>query len=71
MAELEKKISTGIFIDEELVDNDKDLRAPSPEPIYDPRSGQRLNKIELRIYTRIFKTKKFINIRTNSILLYI
>ena len=34
LAEIEKKISTGIFIDEE-VDNDKDLRTPSPEPIYD------------------------------------
>ena len=56
LAEIEKKISTGNFIDEE-VDNDKDLRTPSPEPIYDPRSGQRINTRELRNKEKFLKQK--------------
>ena len=56
LAEIEKKISTGNFVDEE-VDNDKDLRTPSPEPIYDPRSGQRLNTRELRNKEKFLKQK--------------
>ena len=48
LAEIEKKISTGNYIDDEI-DNDKDLRPPSPEPIYDPKTGQRINTREMRI----------------------
>ena len=59
MAEIEKKISTGNFIDEE-VDNDKDLRTPSPEPIYDPKSGQRLNTRELRNKEKFLKQKNLL-----------
>ena len=56
LAEIEKKISTGNFIDEET-DNDKDLRSPSPEPIYDPRSGQRINTREIRNKEKFMKQK--------------
>ena len=66
LAEIEKKISTGIFIDEE-VDNDKDLRTPSPEPIYDPRSGQRLNTRELRNKEKFLKQK---NLLINELIQY-
>ena len=59
LAEIEKKISTGNFIDEE-VDNDKDLRTPSPEPIYDPKSGQRLNTRELRNKEKFLKQKNLL-----------
>ena len=59
LAEIEKKISTGNFIDEE-VDNDKDLRTPSPEPIYDPRTGQRLNTRELRNKEKFLKQKNLL-----------
>lgn len=59
LAEIEKKISTGNFIDEE-VDNDKDLRTPSPEPIYDPKSGKRLNTRELRNKEKFLKQKGLI-----------
>lgn len=41
LSDIEKKISTNNYIIEE--DNDKDLRQPSPEPIYDPKTGQRIN----------------------------
>ena len=56
LAEIEKKISTGNFLDEEI-DNDKDLRPPSPEPIYDPRSGQRINTREMRNKEKFLKQK--------------
>ena len=56
LAEIEKKISTGNYIDEET-DNDKDLRSPSPEPIYDPRSGQRINTREMRNKEKFMKQK--------------
>jgi hypothetical protein len=56
LAEIEKKISTGNFLDEEI-DNDKDLRSPSPEPIYDPRSGQRINTREMRNKEKFLKQK--------------
>ena len=56
LAEIEKKISTGNYIDEET-DNDKDLRSPSPEPIYDPRSGQRINTREIRNKEKFLKQK--------------
>ena len=59
LAEIEKKISTGNFIDEEI-DNDKDLRTPSPEPIYDPRSGQRLNTRELRNKEKFLRQKNLL-----------
>ena len=59
LAEIEKKISTGNFVDEE-VDNDKDLRTPSPEPIYDPRTGQRLNTRELRNKEKFLKQKNLL-----------
>ena len=59
LAQIEKKISTGNFIDEEI-DNDKDLRTPSPEPIYDPRSGQRLNTRELRNKEKFLKQKNLL-----------
>lgn len=59
LAEIEKKISTGNFIDEET-DNDKDLRTPSPEPIYDPRSGQRLNTRELRNKEKFLRQKNLL-----------
>ena len=59
LAEIEKKISTGNFVDEE-VDNDKDLRTPSPEPIYDPKSGQRLNTRELRNKEKFLKQKNLL-----------
>ena len=59
LAEIEKKISTGNFIDEE-VDNDKDLRTPSPEPIYDPKSGLRLNTRELRNKEKFLKQKNLL-----------
>lgn len=41
LSDIEKKISTNNYIIDE--DNDKDLRTPSPEPIYDPKTGQRIN----------------------------
>ena len=41
-------------------DNDKDLRTPSPEPIYDPRSGQRLNTRELRNKEKFLKQKNLL-----------
>ena len=59
LAEIEKKISTGNYIDEE-VDNDKDLRTPSPEPIYDPRSGQRMNTRELRNKEKFLRQKNLL-----------
>ena len=59
LAEIEKKISTGNFIDEEI-DNDKDLRTSSPEPIYDPRSGQRLNTRELRNKEKFLRQKNLL-----------
>ena len=62
LAEIEKKISTGNYIDEET-DNDKDLRSPSPEPIYDPRSGQRINTREIRNKEKFLKEKNQITIR--------
>jgi len=59
LAEIEKKISTGNFVDEE-VDNDKDLRTPSPEPVYDPRSGQRTNTRESRNKEKFLQQKNLI-----------
>ena len=59
LAEIEKKISTGNYIDEET-DNDKDLRTPSPEPVYDPRSGQRMNTREQRNKEKFIKQKNLI-----------
>ena len=59
LAEIEKKISTGNFIDEEI-DNDKDLRPPSPEPIYDPKSGQRINTRELRNKEKFLQQKNLL-----------
>ena len=59
LAEKEKKISTNNYIDEET-DNDKDLRTPSPEPIYDPRSGQRMNTREQRNKEKFMKQKNLI-----------
>ena len=59
LAEIERKISTGNYIDEET-DNDKDLRTPSPEPIYDPRSGQRINTREMRNKEKFMKQKNAI-----------
>ena len=59
LSEIEKKISTGNYIDEET-DNDKDLRTPSPEPIYDPRSGQRINTREIRNKEKFMKQKNLI-----------
>ena len=59
LAEIERKISTGNYIDEEI-DNDKDLRPPSPEPIYDPRSGIRLNTRETRNKEKFMKQKNLI-----------
>ena len=52
-------MSTGNYIDEE-VDNDKDLRPPSPEPIYDQKSGQRLNTREQRNKEKFIKQKNLI-----------
>ena len=59
LAEIEKKISTGNYIDDEI-DNDKDLRPPSPEPIYDPKTGQRINTREMRNKEKFIKQKNLL-----------
>ncbi len=41
-------------------DNDTDLRSPSPEPIYDSKSGVRLNTRELRTKENYLREKNTI-----------
>ena len=49
-----------LAIDDRFTDNDKDLRTPSPEPIYDPRSGQRMNTREMRNKEKFMKQKNLL-----------
>jgi splicing factor 1 len=37
--------------------NDPDLRSPSPEPIYDPKTGLRQNTREQRLKDKYFKER--------------